>query len=120
MSETQIHVGKLIPTNLTDDYFKNPELYGFDSFEELEEDFNAEKRWNPNYTWLDFYTERLGSDYVFYNGIIYKIEDALIDDDTYCNIMPFNDGSFEYYARYYNGGTYLSEVLMDSLESSSF
>lgn len=67
--------------------------------------------WYTSYTSL--LRDRLNDWYVILNGTLYSITDHTIDNDCYCILNENEDGSYNYYARFYNGSTYLEECLED-------
>jgi hypothetical protein len=60
--------------------------------------------------------DELDDKYVVLNNTLYEIEKEEIDgDDYFCNLKRNNDGSIDFYTQFYNGGTYLNEMLEDEL-----
>lgn len=53
--------------------------------------------------------------YVILNDVLYSITDHNIDNDYYCILNENEDGSYNYYTHFYNGGTCLEECLEDEL-----
>lgn len=52
------------------------------------------------------------------NGIYEIFEHKEVSDDPYVQkLIPLGDGTFEFVATFYNGGTCLSEILEDELEN---
>lgn len=55
--------------------------------------------------------------YIILNNELYAIEDTQTDNDYYCMLKDNGDGSYSYYAHFYNGGTCLKECLEDELDN---
>lgn len=54
--------------------------------------------------------------FVYGDRVFELLEFADFDDDYYCNLTEEKDGVFSFSASFYNGGTYLAEVLGEALE----
>jgi hypothetical protein len=52
------------------------------------------------------------------DGVIWEVFDHedLGDDDMFCDIHDNKDGTYSFRARFYNGGTCLSEMITEELE----
>ena len=66
-------------------------------------------------SYVSLLRDRLYDWYVILKGVLYSITDHTIDNDYYCILNENEDGSYNYYAHFYNGGTYLEECLEDEL-----
>lgn len=54
--------------------------------------------------------------YKILNGELYRCNDTKYEDSSYLvNIRSNGDGTYEYVAQFYNGGTWLDEVLEEGL-----
>lgn len=59
--------------------------------------------------------DELDDKYVMLDGTLYEIEKEELGDDYFCNLKRNDDGSIDFYTQFYNGGTYLNEMLEDEL-----
>ena len=53
------------------------------------------------------------------NGKLWEIfdhEELGDEDDMFCRLHDNKDGTFSFHTRFYNGGTYLGEMISDELE----
>ena len=69
--------------------------------------------WYMSYKYM--LEDRLSNWYIILNNKIYRIDDNEVDNDYYCILNENEDGSYNYYAHFYNGGTCLEECLEDEL-----
>ena len=66
----------------------------------------------------DSYAKLLPSGHISYkllNGNLYLCSDTSLDDEYIAEMEDEGDGMYSYITRFYNGGTYLDEVLEDML-----
>lgn len=71
----------------------------------------------------DTYAETLrdvDDTYKVLNGELYRCDDAQYPEDTsyLVDVRSNGDGTYEYIAQFYNGGTYLDEVLEDGIKNT--
>lgn len=59
--------------------------------------------------------DELDDKYVVLNETLYRIEKEELGDDYFCSLKRNKDGSIDFYTQFYNGGTYLNEMLEDEL-----
>lgn len=59
--------------------------------------------------------DELDDKYVVLNHTLYEIEKEELGDDYFCSLKRNKDGSIDFYTQFYNGGTYLNEMLEDEL-----
>lgn len=106
MSYTELHVGTLTEVDLGD--------LTLEQFcEKVCKDRNI-KPFN-NDDWVDAF-EFACYDFIIHKGKVYHLEDIKFDDEYVDNFVKNPDGSFFYVARFYNGGTCLSEILEENLD----
>ena len=66
----------------------------------------------------DTYAETLMDDtYKVLNGELYKCDDTQYPEDTSYLVDVRSNGTYEYIAQSYNGGTWLNEVLEEGLNN---
>ena len=66
----------------------------------------------------DTYAETLMDDtYKVLNGELYKCDDTQYPEDTSYLVDVRSNGTYEYIAQFYNGGTWLNEVLEEGLNN---
>lgn len=65
--------------------------------------------------YIELLTDMLDDWYVILNGSLYRIDDTSTNDDFLCKVTDNGDGSYSYYAHFYNGGTCLIECLEDGI-----
>ncbi len=79
-----------------------------------ENGFNEISKCSKSYT--ESIYDELDDKYVVLNNTLYEIEKEEIDcDDYFCHLKRNEDGSIDFYTQFYNGGTYLNEMLEDGL-----
>lgn len=68
----------------------------------------------------DTYAETLRDTYKVLNGELYRCDDTQYPEDTsyLVDVRSNGDGTYEYIAQFYNGGTYLDEVLEDGIKNT--
>jgi hypothetical protein len=71
----------------------------------------------------DTYAETLrdvDDTYKVLNGELYRCDDTQYPEDTsyLVDVRSNGDGTYEYIAQFYNGGTYLDEVLEDGIKNT--
>ena len=72
---------------------------------------------NYNDNWAEEVEYELGEKYMVLNNKVYEIiENKWIDPEELCRINILPDGTIDYVASFYNGGTYLGEVLEEKLK----
>lgn len=111
MSEIERHVGRIKKVDLkglsVDDFFKN----------KCEESGIEKNQWHDSYK--EAFCEQSDENPYIVNGedIWEIIEDE--EEDDYEELMiltPNNDGTLSFVAQYYNGGTYLEEMIENGLK----
>lgn len=98
MSCTEFHKGKLI------------KIKEYSSEEELAKDKGISAD--------DIFDWCYDNDMYFIKNTLYKIENHYKTDDedeTFCYLFPKEDGSIEFISQFYNGGTWLGEMLEDAI-----
>ena len=73
----------------------------------------------PSYhdNWLEYLLDYEDDKFIKLNDKLYKLSiENNIDDSCFCVIHKENDGSFSFATSFYDGGTYLEEVLTDEFE----
>lgn len=68
--------------------------------------------------WYDTYFEQLSSSdkYFIVGNTIYEItKQTNLEDYDYCDIEDLGNGEFSFITSFYNGGTYLTEMLQEEL-----
>lgn len=105
MSEDVTYRGKLIPVDLE----------GMTVEEKAREILGATEL--PDY--YESYLEQLmdDDDYLYYSpsATLFRVESIQDESDGFMNMTANEDGTFDFHTRFYNGGTYLAEMLEDGL-----
>lgn len=105
MSEDVTYRGKLIPVDLG----------GMTVEEKAHEILGATEL--PDY--YESYLEQLldDEDYLYYSpsATLFRVESIQDESDGFMNMTANKDGTFDFHTRFYNGGTYLAEMLEDGL-----
>ena len=111
MSYVELHTGTLTKVNIrgltVEEYCKHLcEKYGYEIAYEG-----------------DTYIETLmdaDDTYKVLNGELYRCDDTQYPEDTsyLVDVRSNGDGTYEYIAQFYNGGTYLDEVLEDGIKNT--
>ena len=105
MSDYETHLGTL----------RKIDLEGFsleEKCKQLCEQHNVPySKFYENY--IELLTDMLDDWYIILNESLYRIEDTSTNNDFLCKIIDNGDGSYSYYAHFYNGGTCLKECLED-------
>ena len=73
-----------------------------------------EDEYKPGELFSEYYEK-----YLNVNDTVWEIfdhEDLGEDEDMFCKLHPNTDGSYSFHTRFYNGGTYLAEMLSDEIE----
>jgi len=101
MSQTEHHIGKLIPTGQSvDHYVKDCIIPSY--YDDNEEYFNDE------------FQEKAFA----INGIVYEVETKDVADDGDIAISKLNsDGSIDFQVKFYNGGCSFNEAIEDALKN---
>lgn len=110
MSCNELHVGRLKKVDL---HGKSIEEW---AKEKLETDFpkGSIKIHQSGHL---FQLLSLKSNYIHLNDEVYELIEHYKSDETYFNEMVKEpDGTFRFFCSFYNGGTYLGEMLEESLE----
>ena len=127
MSDYEYHKGVLKKVDLSEfdndreKYFEARCRDEFDGLSEEEiqavyKDFN-ESKYKRRDGWEDYWRAETGlRDVVCVGDDIYEVADIEIDDDTQCIITKVGENEYQYYTSFYNGGTYLEEMLEDGME----
>ena len=102
MSYTELHIGKLVKTDLTKkdivkEYLKNENR--------IKQDLSEEEI-NDIYEW-----EMLGEKYVILDNIVYEIQDNTYEDEDDIYQMKKDGDILEYILKFYNGGIGFTEAL---------
>jgi hypothetical protein len=99
MSETEHHVGKLIPTGQSvDSYVKDCKIPSY--YDSNQEYFD------------DAFTQ------VAYaiGGIVYEVETKNVEGEDIATSSRNDDGSIDFQVRFYNGGCSFNEAIEDALK----
>lgn len=110
MSQTEFHVGKLVPVD----------LQGL-TLEEMCKKICQEWGCTEIDSFNDSWEEQLKSDsyerYFIVDGIIYFLQDHTEDepDGHFMNMRRESDGTINFVTQFYNGGTCLSEMVEDGI-----
>ncbi len=110
MSETVGYKGRLVPV----------EVNGYEDIEEtckrIYEENGIEKS-EYSTTYVEDIREN-SDEYIVIDDILYQKEDVEKFDPSYYNsIVENDDGSIDFISIFYNGGTYLNEMLEDGVSS---
>lgn len=62
-------------------------------------------------TWQAILEEELSDKFMVLNGILYSIERTILNDDGFSEVSQNENGEIEFFVSFYNGGTYISEVI---------
>lgn len=76
-----------------------------------------------NTEWFDTYLEQLSETYkyIIANDNVYEIiEQCDLQDCDFCSIDTLGNGEFSFVTSFYNGGTYLNEVLQEELSKCKY
>lgn len=110
MSYNETHFGKLRKVDIQS---KTKEEW---AKEKLETSFLKGSIKIPMSNYL-FHLLSLRSNYIYLNSEVYELIDHYSTNDEYFNeIVKEPDGTFRFFCSFYNGGTYLNEVLEESLK----
>ena len=128
MSNYEYHKGKLKKVDLSEydnnreKYFEARCRYEFSGLSEEEllatyKDFNESKYKNRG-GWEDYWmSESYIRDVINVGDDIYEVVDTELDDnDTQCTITEVGENEYVYYTSFYNGGTWLNEMLEDGMK----
>lgn len=110
MSEQRTYIGKLWELDLEN---KTPEEYAEQYMR------NIGKTELPMYhdSWLEYIIDYEDDKFIKINGKLYKLSVGNnIDDSCFCVIHKESDGSFSFATSFYDGGTYLQEMLENEFE----
>lgn len=110
MSEQRTYIGKLWELDLEN---KTPEEYAEQYMR------NIGKTELPMYhdTWLEYLIDYEDDKFIKIKGKLYKLSVGNnIDDSCFCVIHKESDGSFSFATSFYDGGTYLQEMLENEFE----
>lgn len=112
MSETETNKGTLVPiTNL-------PDISTEDNAREICSRLGFEKG-KYHESWMECLEDRAYRQVHFRDGIFYEIRNTRMDDDFEIIEGTKNeDGSYDYFLRWYNGGASMSEVLDDAIDKA--
>ena len=119
MSEVELHTGILKEVNTrgltVEEWIKrwvDNYLYNND------EDYYSRHRNDPDFDYKNaFYDLTWHNPYIIVGDKVFKIYDKNHESDFLCHINKTSDGNYAYVAQFYNGGTCLTEVLENELES---
>ena len=126
MSEMEYHKGKLKRVDLTE--YDNSVSKFFESLcrkmhpslseSDWEENLNHYKNQGSDDPWITMWFEYTSEydKYILIGGDVWESEDTELNSEGSI-ITKVNDDEFEYYAAFYNGGTYLGEELEYLLKS---
>ena len=105
MSQMELHVGRAVKVKC-----------GSADLEELSKIICEERFISLDFydTWEEAILCELGEEYAVINGVLYKVEDASIEEGT-CTATENADGSISYTLHYYNGGCGFNEALEDAV-----
>lgn len=110
MSEQRTYVGKFWEI---DTGGKTPEEYAKLCMEKIG------RTELPSYhdSWLEYLLDYKYDTVIMLKGKLYRIKiDQDIDDSCFCVIHKESDGSYSFATSFYDGGTYLKEMLEDEFE----
>lgn len=111
MSETEAHVGRIIPVDLAG---KTVDEWIMDKLGKTELSEYSEN-------WVDeFFDTDDNYDKFYFNEnseTLYEIDAKKFNPDDYAKLTKNSDGSYNFIASFYNGGTCLREVLDDEIDS---
>ncbi|MCA9750029.1 MAG: hypothetical protein KC414_13045 [Romboutsia sp.] len=110
MSDYEFHKGTLKPLTLSEG-----ETYE-DKAKKICNNNGVEKL--PNYcdTYLEYIRDRNFDNYTVLNNSIYEIDNSELDPYSDVQELVDNkDGTYSYIMKFHNGGTYLEEMLEESL-----
>ena len=110
MSEQRTYIGKLWELNLEN---KTPEEYAEQYMR------NIGKTELPTYydNWVKYFLHYNDYKFIRLNGKLYNLSiENESDESDFCVIHKESDGSFSFATSFYDGGTYLEEVLTDEFE----
>lgn len=110
MSNVEAYIGKLIPVDMDGR-----------SIEEVSRDLcKAEKL--PNYIkfWLEQLMEEQWENYHYNKELnqLFRVEKKKINPESFELVTKNDDGTYDFIASYYNGGTYLDEVLTSGIKKA--
>jgi hypothetical protein len=109
MSEMETHKGKLTPMVLTG--VSNGRVISTleEQAEEVCSMYGCDR--DEGMTWVEAIDEYLYEDVIIIDGVFYKKEDKTLDSFGFIESTKNDDGSFDYFVSFYNGGASLGEVL---------
>lgn len=111
MSETETHKGKLVPL-----YFEGNTLE--DRAREACLFLGLERDTQYHKSWLECLEDE-GHEKVFiHNDIIYKIDDQEVDPEGFSEATVNDNGSYDYFISWYNGGASMNEVLQQAVKQA--
>lgn len=104
MSDTEMHIGKLIPTELTQ--------------ANLDDLFNLSEEYKKGYEYNDWFYDL--EKYYVYKDIVYEIQDTKHYDSDYLVVgNKTENGEIEYVSQFYNGGCGFLETLDEVMEKAN-
>jgi len=107
MSETEVHMGKLMPINLSGDLEQRAEkacqMFGY-----RKEDWHS--------SWVECIYESSYMEIIIHNDVIYRIHDKELDEFGFEEATRNEDGTVDYFLSYYNGGASFDEALKSALD----
>ncbi len=112
MSEMEAHKGKLVPIlNL-------PGTSAEDDAKEICRRLRIEIK--PYYdTWEECLEDEGYRKVVFYNGVWYSVQDTALEIGGFVEGTKNDDGSYDYYVNYYNGGASFTEVMEQAIKKAN-
>lgn len=69
--------------------------------------------------WIEAYNDKAGDKemFLYIKGVLWLLLDINTEDtgESFCKLIPNDDGTYSFITQYYNGGTCLSEMMTDAL-----
>jgi len=113
MSQTESHIGRLIPVKANEDESRD-DLMRKILLENGHPLLDPEGVFDKLHEWFE---EVTNFKYLFHKGKYWKIEGIELDDSEDINLANMNnDGTFSYVTSFYNGGANLHEALSNLLD----
>ena len=127
MSDYEFHKGVLKRVDLSkydndkEKYFEARCRYEFSGLteDELQAEYKKfnERKYKRHGGWEEYWwSESNLRDVIYVGDDIYEVYDTELDSDTQCIITKVDENEYQYYTSFYNGGTYLSEMLEDGMK----
>ena len=108
MSQTETHKGRLVPMNLL-----GPTLE--DKARQACCALGLKREETYHDSWVEALEDEGYKKVIIHNDTIYRIEDTEVEPNGFVEGSKNEDGTYEYFVSYYNGGASLSEVLESAI-----